>query len=61
LIGANLEQARLLFADFSSTNLSRARFVNADITSAVFTEATLDNTQWVNRRRCRPGSIGECK
>lgn len=56
LRGANLRNSRLLMADLSYADLS-----NANIEGADFTGAILDNTIWIDRKPCVPGSIGVCK
>ena len=61
LRGANLEKADLLGADLSEADLSGANLVNVELSRARIEGAVLDDAQWINRRRCRPGSIGECR
>jgi len=45
----------------SAADLSEATLADTRIDSARFTDAKLDSTIWVDRRRCRPGSVGECQ
>ena len=61
LNGARLDGANLLGADFTGANLGTATLAGARIDGARFTDAKLDSTIWVDRRRCRPGSVGECR
>jgi uncharacterized protein YjbI with pentapeptide repeats len=51
----------LLGADFSEADLSNADLRDARIDNADFSGANLSSTIWVDRRRCRPGSMGECR
>ena len=61
LRGAKLDGANLLMVDFSGANLADATLADARIDGARFTDTTLDSTIWINRQRCRPGSVGECR
>ncbi|MCB1808792.1 MAG: pentapeptide repeat-containing protein, partial [Candidatus Competibacteraceae bacterium] len=45
----------------SNANLSRADLHNARDDGAEFSGAQLDSTIWINRQRCRPGSVGTCQ
>ena len=76
LSGANLEQAdlsgarlskadlsatSLSFADFRQADLSGASLVDAELFQTEFDGARLSGTLWIDRRRCRYGSVGECE
>ena len=47
--------------DLDNSGLSEATLADARIDGARFTDAKLDSTIWTNRRRCPPGSVGECR
>ena len=66
LSGANLNEAILLGANLEGANLEGATITSAFLTKALVAGirlkgASLDNTYWVNGKKCKPGSIGECK
>lgn len=68
--GANLSRANLNEAILLGANLEGANLEGATITSAFLTKALvagiklngaiLDDTYWVNGKKCKPGSIGKC-
>ena len=60
LAGARLDGARLDGADFSGADLTGASLVGARIDGARFDGARLGDCIWTDRRRCRPGSVGQC-
>lgn len=61
LKGANLRGADLTYADLKGANLSYADLTGAKIGGAVLENVRLDGTIWIDRRRCLPGSMGECR
>ena len=61
LRGARLDGAILLSVDFTGADLGQATLAEARIDGARFTDAKLDSTIWINRQRCRSGSVGECQ
>jgi uncharacterized protein YjbI with pentapeptide repeats len=58
--GVNLENATLINTNFNSANLQNANLTNADIHGATFSNAQLEGAIWINGKRCRDGSIGQC-
>jgi uncharacterized protein YjbI with pentapeptide repeats len=56
-----LDESNLLGADFSAANLAKADLRNARINNANFTGARLGSTIWVDRKRCHPDSVTECR
>ena len=39
----------------------RLRVAGAQIPGAIFKDAILANAAWVDRRRCKPASVGVCE
>ena len=56
LRGSDLRDSKLVMADLSYANLSEANIQGADFSGAI-----LDNTIWIDRRTCVPGSVGVCR
>jgi uncharacterized protein YjbI with pentapeptide repeats len=61
LFGANLSKANLSGANLSSVNLFEANLSGADVSKANLSKTYLDQATWTNGKRCKVGSIGECK
>jgi uncharacterized protein YjbI with pentapeptide repeats len=66
LSGSALNWADLSKANLSGTNLSGASLFDADlsgadVSNANLTNANLTNAKWTNGKRCKAGSIGQCK
>jgi uncharacterized protein YjbI with pentapeptide repeats len=60
MVKAQLDHAVLIDADLRNVDLTGANLSEADVTGADFTGALLSNVTWVDRRRCRLGSVGTC-
>ena len=60
------EEAHLEFAHLEGADLTGAHLKNADLTGAKinkdtnFRDTDLENTIWINGKRCEKGSIGKC-
>jgi hypothetical protein len=61
LFGGNLAKANLSGANLSGTNLFEADLSGADLSKANLTKTYLDQATWPNGKRCKVGSVGECK
>ena len=66
LSGADLSNSTLFGANLSKTNLSgvnlfEANLSGADVSKANFSKTYFDQATWTNGKRCKVGSIGECK
>ncbi len=61
LAGANLSGANLSGASFNDANLNDANLKGANIKGTNFAGAKLSNTIWVDGRKCKSGSMSECK
>ena len=59
--GANFKNARLGGVNFSFSDLTEASFFSAYIDKAVFNQAVLNNTVWIDGQICNPKSIGTCR
>ena len=70
LAGANLSDADLTGAKLNMTNLTGAKLTGAKLTEAHlyyavikgadFSKADLSDAMWVDGKKCKPGSMGEC-
>ena len=58
---ANLTGTSLFDADMSGANLEKADLHDSDMTGLQLEDAQLGNAIWQDRKRCRPGSVGECR
>jgi len=61
LVGTNLNGADLVNCDFMNADLRGAAMKGARLVNADFMEARLDGAIWSDGRRCRKGSVGECR
>jgi BTB/POZ domain-containing protein KCTD9 len=61
LLSGNLSKANLSGANLSGTNLFEADLSGADLSKANLSKTYLDQATWTNGKRCKVGSIGECK
>jgi uncharacterized protein YjbI with pentapeptide repeats len=61
LSGANLSKANLSGANFSAVNLFEATLSGANVTKTNFSKTYFDQSIWTNGKRCKVGSIGQCK
>jgi hypothetical protein len=61
LFGANLPKANLSGANLSGANLFEANLSGADVSKTNFSKTYFDQATWINGKRCKVGSIGECK
>ena len=61
LFGGNLSKANLSGANLSGANLFEADLSGADISKANLSKTYLDQATWTNGKRCKVGSVGECK
>lgn len=61
LFGANLSKTNLSGANLSGVNLFEANLSGADVSKANFSKTYFDQATWTNGKRCKVGSIGECK
>jgi uncharacterized protein YjbI with pentapeptide repeats len=61
LFGANLSKANLSGANLTAVNLFEANLSGADVSKANLTKTYLDQATWTNGKRCKVGSVGECK
>jgi uncharacterized protein YjbI with pentapeptide repeats len=61
LVGANLTGANLSESSFNDANLTDANLEGANIKDTNFAGAKLYNTTWVDGKKCKPNSIGQCK
>jgi uncharacterized protein YjbI with pentapeptide repeats len=61
LFSGNLSKANLSGANLSGTNLFEADLSGADISKANLSKTYLDQATWTNGKRCKVGSVGECK
>jgi len=61
LSGADLAGADLTGASLSRAKLSGADFSDANLSGTDLSEANLTGAYWVDGKRCKEGSIGECK
>ena len=61
LSGADLVGADLTGASLSRAKLSGADFSDANLSGTDLSEANLTGAYWVDGKRCKEGSIGECK
>ena len=61
LMRVNFQGASLIEVNFKDSNLVEADFTAANITNANFEGSNLNNTIWVDGKKCGLGSIGECK
>ena len=61
--GGSVPTPRLdrLAADLREANLTDANLVGAQLGDARLDNVILDRARWVDRRRCRPGSVGSCR
>lgn len=66
LWGTILKKAHLEFAHLEGADLTGARLEGADLTGAKinkdtnFRDTYLENTIWINGKKCEKGSIGKC-
>lgn len=61
LEGADLEFACLEGADLTCAHLNNANLIGAKINKDTnFRETNLENTIWINGKKCEKGSIGKC-
>ena len=61
LVGATLRNADLSGSQLTKADLSYANLSGADISGANLEGAILDNTIWIDKLPCVPGSVGVCK
>ncbi len=61
LMSGNLSKANLSGANLSGANLFEANLSGADLSKANLSKTYLDQATWTNGKRCKVGSIGECK
>jgi uncharacterized protein YjbI with pentapeptide repeats len=61
LTSANLSKANLSGANLSGVNLFEADLSGANVSKANLSKTYLDQATWTNGKRCKVGSIGECK
>lgn len=61
LKGASLQNADLSRANLTNADLSYTDLTNAKLAGVRLTGSRLDNTIWVDGRKCLPGSIGKCR
>ena len=61
LKGANLTDAKMEYANLESADLSHADLTGANLGQANIAKARLDNTIWIDGRRCISGSVGKCR
>ena len=59
--GANLTKANLSGANLTGANLFEANLSGADVSKANLSKTYVDQATWTNGKRCKVGSIGECK
>ena len=61
LEGAHLEFAHLEGADLTGAHLKNASLIGAKINKDTnFRDADLEDTDWINGKKCEKGSIGKC-
>jgi len=61
LTRVNFKGASLIESNFKNSNLFEADFTGANILNANFEGANLNNTIWIDGKKCNLGSIGQCK
>jgi uncharacterized protein YjbI with pentapeptide repeats len=61
LFSGKLSKANLSGANLSGTNLFEADLSGADLSKANLSKTYLDQATWTNGKRCKVGSVGECK
>ena len=59
--GAEFKEANLIGASFEGADLRGADFKDAKIDGANFKNAKLGRATWIDGKRCKKGSVGECK
>jgi uncharacterized protein YjbI with pentapeptide repeats len=61
LYQANLAKANLSGANLTNVNLFEANLSGANVSKANLTKTYVAQATWTDGRRCKVGSIGECK
>jgi uncharacterized protein YjbI with pentapeptide repeats len=61
LYQGDLSNANLSGANLSNANLSEVSLSGANVSKANFTKTYLDQSTWINGKRCKIGSVGQCK
>ena len=61
LTRVNFKGASLIESNFKNSNLFEADFTGANILNANFEGANLNNTIWIDGKKCNLGSMGQCK
>jgi uncharacterized protein YjbI with pentapeptide repeats len=61
LFGANLSKSNLSGANLTSANLFEANLSGADLSKANLSRTYVAQATWTDGKRCKVGSIGECK
>ena len=61
MVKAVFDNSFLRVEDFSDSDLTKASLREAIIDDAIFDGALLSDTTWVTYKRCRAGSVGECR
>jgi uncharacterized protein YjbI with pentapeptide repeats len=61
LYQANVSKANLSGANLTNVNLFEANLSGANLTKANLTKTYVAQATWTDGRRCKVGSIGECK
>jgi uncharacterized protein YjbI with pentapeptide repeats len=57
----NLSKANLSGANLAGTNLFEVDLSGANLSKANLTKTYLDQATWVDGKRCKVGSVGQCK
>ena len=61
LFGANLTKANLSGANLTGVNLFEANLSGANLSKANLSKTYVAQATWTDGRRCKVGSVGECK
>ena len=61
LYQGDLSNANLSGANLSNANLSEVSLSGANVSKANFNKTYLDQSTWINGKRCKIGSVGQCK
>jgi len=61
LFGANLAKANLSGANLTGVNLFEANLSGANLAKANLNKTYVAQATWTDGRRCKVGSVGECK
>jgi uncharacterized protein YjbI with pentapeptide repeats len=61
LYQANVSKANLSGANLTNVNLFEANLSGANLTKANLTKTYVAQATWTDGKRCKVGSIGECK